>query len=114
MVVRPDLCTAGHTIHGGAVMAFADSVGAAATVINLPADAKGVIVAFLRPQGSAQSAGLANGDVVQQINQTPVTDVEQFKKTYQALRKDKPQDAVVLEVLRGGSTQIIRIEPPRE
>jgi 1,4-dihydroxy-2-naphthoyl-CoA hydrolase len=29
------------TIHGGAVMAFADSVGAAATVINLPADAKG-------------------------------------------------------------------------
>jgi uncharacterized protein (TIGR00369 family) len=40
-VVRPDLCTAGHTIHGGAVMAFADSVGAAATVINLPMDAKG-------------------------------------------------------------------------
>src|SRR6202012_5046790 len=41
MLVRPDLCTANHTIHGGAVMAFADSVGAAATVINLPADAKG-------------------------------------------------------------------------
>jgi uncharacterized protein (TIGR00369 family) len=41
MLVRPDLCTANHTIHGGAVMAFADSVGAAATVINLPGDAKG-------------------------------------------------------------------------
>jgi 1,4-dihydroxy-2-naphthoyl-CoA hydrolase len=41
MLVRPDLCTVSHTIHGGAVMAFADSVGAAATVINLPADAKG-------------------------------------------------------------------------
>lgn len=41
MVVRPDLCTLRHTIHGGAVMAFADSVGAAATVINLPPDAKG-------------------------------------------------------------------------
>jgi 1,4-dihydroxy-2-naphthoyl-CoA hydrolase len=41
MVVRPDLCTARNTIHGGAVMAFADSVGAAATVINLPEDAKG-------------------------------------------------------------------------
>ncbi|MDE1936281.1 PaaI family thioesterase [Bradyrhizobium sp.] len=41
MLVRPDLCTAGHTIHGGAVMALADSVGAAATVINLPDDAKG-------------------------------------------------------------------------
>ena len=41
MVVRPDLCTVSHSIHGGAVMAFADSVGAAATVINLPEDAKG-------------------------------------------------------------------------
>lgn len=41
MQVRADLCTLRHTIHGGAVMAFADSVGAAATVINLPEDAKG-------------------------------------------------------------------------
>lgn len=41
MLVRPDLCTLNHTVHGGAVMAFADSVGAAATVINLPEDAKG-------------------------------------------------------------------------
>jgi 1,4-dihydroxy-2-naphthoyl-CoA hydrolase len=41
MRVRPDLCTLYHTIHGGAIMALADSVGAAATVINLPEDAKG-------------------------------------------------------------------------
>ncbi len=41
MLVRPDLCTLYRTIHGGAVMAFADSVGAAATLINLPEDAKG-------------------------------------------------------------------------
>ncbi|MEA2943648.1 MAG: hypothetical protein QOD09_4177 [Bradyrhizobium sp.] len=41
MPVRPDLCTLGHTVHGGALMAFADSVGAAATIINLPEDAKG-------------------------------------------------------------------------
>jgi uncharacterized protein (TIGR00369 family) len=41
MQVRPELCTLFHTIHGGAIMAFADSVGAAATIINLPEDAKG-------------------------------------------------------------------------
>jgi 1,4-dihydroxy-2-naphthoyl-CoA hydrolase len=41
MLVRPDLCTVAHTIHGGALMALADSVGAAATVINLPEEAKG-------------------------------------------------------------------------
>ena len=41
MLVRPDLCTLGHTLHGGAIMALADSVGAAATVVNLPEGAKG-------------------------------------------------------------------------
>ncbi|WP_041798708.1 PaaI family thioesterase [Rhodopseudomonas palustris] len=41
MLVRPDLCTLGDAIHGGAVMALADTVGAAATFVNLPADAKG-------------------------------------------------------------------------
>jgi len=41
MKVRPELCTLGHVLHGGAAMALADSVGAAATVINLPEDAKG-------------------------------------------------------------------------
>jgi len=41
MLVRADLCTLGHTIHGGAIMALADTVGAAATVINLPEGSKG-------------------------------------------------------------------------
>lgn len=41
MTVRPELCTAGFIVHGGALMALADTVGAAATFINLPAGAKG-------------------------------------------------------------------------
>jgi 1,4-dihydroxy-2-naphthoyl-CoA hydrolase len=36
MVVRPDLCTGGGILHGGAYMAFADTLGAVGTVINLP------------------------------------------------------------------------------
>lgn len=36
MLVRPDLCTAGGICHGGAFMAFADTVGAVGTVVNLP------------------------------------------------------------------------------
>jgi 1,4-dihydroxy-2-naphthoyl-CoA hydrolase len=39
LIVREDLCTAGHIIHGGALMAFADTLGAAATGLNLPAGA---------------------------------------------------------------------------
>src|SRR4051812_41362039 len=35
MMVRPDLCTSPTIMHGGAFMAFADTLGAAATVLNL-------------------------------------------------------------------------------
>lgn len=36
MVVRPELCTVNSVVHGGAIMAFADTLGAAGTVLNLP------------------------------------------------------------------------------
>jgi len=36
MLVRGDLCTRPEILHGGAVMAFADTLGAAATILNLP------------------------------------------------------------------------------
>ena len=35
MPVRPDLCTAGGILHGGAYMAFADTLGAVGTIVNL-------------------------------------------------------------------------------
>lgn len=34
--VRDDLCTAGSILHGGAVMAFADTLGAVGAYLNLP------------------------------------------------------------------------------
>jgi uncharacterized protein (TIGR00369 family) len=39
LVVRPDLCTAGNIMHGGAIMAFADTFGAIGTVLNIPREA---------------------------------------------------------------------------
>ncbi|MGO9138234.1 MAG: PaaI family thioesterase [Syntrophales bacterium] len=35
MEVRPDLCTVGEILHGGALMAFADTLGGIATLVNL-------------------------------------------------------------------------------
>jgi uncharacterized protein (TIGR00369 family) len=35
LTVHPDICADHHTIHGGAIMAFADTLGAIATVVNL-------------------------------------------------------------------------------
>ena len=36
LAVRPDLCTTGGILHGGALMAFADTLGAVGTFVNLP------------------------------------------------------------------------------
>jgi 1,4-dihydroxy-2-naphthoyl-CoA hydrolase len=36
MIVRDDLCTRPAVLHGGAIMAFADTLGAAGTILNLP------------------------------------------------------------------------------
>ena len=36
LAVRPELCTTGGVLHGGASMAFADALGAVGTILNLP------------------------------------------------------------------------------
>ena len=36
LTVREELCTSGHILHGGAYMAFADTLGAIGTIFNLP------------------------------------------------------------------------------
>lgn len=35
MIVRPDLCTTNRIVHGGALMAFADTLGAYVTALNI-------------------------------------------------------------------------------
>jgi serine protease Do len=82
-------------------------------VRRLPADTKGVMVVLVKPSSSAQTAKLAPGDLVTRMNQNAVESLDQFKKDYEQFRKEKPKEAVVLEVLRGVNTQVIRIEPPQ-
>jgi 1,4-dihydroxy-2-naphthoyl-CoA hydrolase len=41
LLVRDDLCTSGGILHGGAVMAFADSLGALGAFLTLPEGAVG-------------------------------------------------------------------------
>ncbi len=40
LTVRRDLCTGGETLHGGAYMAFADTLGALGTIVNMPPGAR--------------------------------------------------------------------------
>jgi uncharacterized protein (TIGR00369 family) len=43
LTVRPELCTVGDILHGGAIMAFADTLGALGTILNLPPTASGTV-----------------------------------------------------------------------
>ena len=58
MEVRSNLCTTGNVLHGGAIMAFADTLGAVGTLVNLPKDAQTTTIEsktnFLRaaPEGT--------------------------------------------------------------
>jgi uncharacterized protein (TIGR00369 family) len=36
LAVRKDLCTIGDNLHGGSIMAFADTLGAVAAILNMP------------------------------------------------------------------------------
>lgn len=80
---------------------------------RLEPEAKGVIVALIRPQSAAQTGGLQNNDLITELNRQPVTGLEQFKKAYQDFRKESPREAVVMVVQRDANTKVIRIEPPQ-
>jgi uncharacterized protein (TIGR00369 family) len=41
IVVREDLCTVAAIMHGGALMAFADTLGAIGAIVNMAPDGKG-------------------------------------------------------------------------
>lgn len=53
LLVRPELCTVGDKLHGGAMMAFADNLGALGAFLNLPQGAATTTIEsttkFLRP-----------------------------------------------------------------
>ncbi len=63
--VRPDLCTAGGILHGGAYMAFADTLGAVGTVLTLPAGQRTTTTdSSTKFIGSAKVGTLINAECV--------------------------------------------------
>jgi 1,4-dihydroxy-2-naphthoyl-CoA hydrolase len=60
LTVRADLCTTGEILHGGACMAFADTLGAVGTILSLPKGARTTTV-----ESSTKFIGAARiGDTV--------------------------------------------------
>ncbi len=64
LIVREDLCTAGGILHGGAVMAFADSLGAIGAFLSLPEGATGTTTVESKTNflGAAKLGAVVRGE----------------------------------------------------
>jgi S1-C subfamily serine protease len=77
----------------------------------------GVMILRVEPNSPAAAAGLRGarqtrqrltpGDIIQKINDTPVTTSEQF---YEALEDAKPGDTITLTIFRDGQTLIVPLK----
>jgi serine protease Do len=73
--------------------------------LNLPTGTRGVVVTSVDPSSDAAAAGLGQGDVIEEVNHKPVTNIEQYK---QALAGSGKQPVLLL-VNHGGVTNYIVI-----
>src|SRR5271157_6041683 len=76
----------------------------AARQLGLPADATGVVVTNVDPNGKAAESGLKRGDVIQEVNHKPVRNTADFES---AMRNAK--DGTLLLVNRQGNTMFLAV-----
>jgi Do/DeqQ family serine protease len=74
---------------------------------GLPNNTRGLIVQDVDPESRAASAGIRPGDVISEVNQKPVTTVEELRGALQS-SADRP---VLLLVTREGQTLFVTVRP---
>jgi serine protease Do len=77
--------------------------------LELKGNTSGVVITGVDPSGAAASAGLREGDVIQQINGKAVKSVDDVKAGL-AAATDKP---AVLLIARGGTSTFVPLRAPR-
>ncbi|MGH9711686.1 MAG: DegQ family serine endoprotease [Candidatus Acidiferrales bacterium] len=74
--------------------------------LNLRAGTRGVVISSVDPSSAAASQGLKQGDVIQEVNHKPVTNVEEYRHALAGAQKG----SVLLLVNHGGITGYVVIE----
>jgi serine protease Do len=75
--------------------------------LGLQGKAQGVVVVGVEPDTRADLAGLAQGDVIREMNRQPVKSVKDYEKIVSSLKKD--QDVLML-ITRSGSSLFITVK----
>ena len=73
--------------------------------LQLPSGTTGVVITDVDPSSAAAEADLRRGDVIQEVNRQPVSDVEQYEKAIRATGNGE----VLLLINRGGATRYVAI-----
>jgi serine protease Do len=79
---------------------------AIARQLKLPADTQGVVVTNVQQGTAAAEAGLRRGDVVQEVNRTPIRTPQDYASAIRAAGNE----GILLLVNRGGATSYVVIE----
>jgi len=78
--------------------------------LGIGEDVKGVVVTNVEPSSPADEAGLRRGDVILEVNRTPVPDLSSYRR---ALRESPKGKSILLWVRRGENTIFVAVKPGR-
>lgn len=73
---------------------------------GLPRDEQGVVVTGVEPNSQAEIAGIRRGDLIMEINRSPVRDTQDYDRIVSVLKKGEP---VLLLIKRDGRTLFITL-----
>jgi serine protease Do len=73
--------------------------------LGLPAETHGVVVTQVDPSSAAAETGLQRGDVIQEVNRTPVASVDQYTRAVKAANGQQ----LLLLINRAGTTHYVVI-----
>jgi serine protease Do len=77
-------------------------------------DRQGVVITDVTEGSGADDAGLRPGDVIKEVNDTPVKDMVEYGRAIDAARKKNPAKPVVFLIKRGDATQFVAVEPSQD
>jgi serine protease Do len=79
--------------------------------LNLPSSTKGVVVENVDQGSAAAQAGVQQGDVIQEVNHKPVSNMSDLRSALTGASGNQPVLLLVIPPNQPGFTQYLRIEP---
>ncbi len=76
--------------------------------LNVPEDVAGVVVNEVKPGSAAESAGLQQGDIIQEVNREAVKSLDDYQRVAPMIKKE---ELVVLFLSRRGNNLFVAVNP---